>query len=1472
MSQDIRFRITLDGAQEFQQGTAAAAKGLDGVAAATQRVTQTQKQAGQNAAQLSAQIQDFVVQVSSGGSPITALLQQGSQLATVYGGVGNAFRAITSLITPMVAALGGAAAVVGTIVLGYKAGAEEADNFARSIAATGNAAGTTAGRLQQLAEAQDKVAGTRAKAADVLVQLVSGGTIAEQQLAKATNAAIQLERAGGAAVDATAAKFVKLGQAPLQTLTELNKAENFLTRTLYDQVRALEAQGKHAEAAAVAIDAYAELTLRRAGELEPRLGTIERMWRGIKDAVKEAGDAIAGIGRQTSTEDQLAGVQTRIATLRRNIEREASFGRSVSPRDARDLQQLEAEEQALTRMLALQRRRAQADRDAAQATKEYIEGINEAAAQAATAAQAQFLRTSARIKGELDQIESKAKRGLLSPIEAIEQTGQKRLELLRAEQRLQQANLAAAQQRTAKQSELGAMQAQISAKAIEIGNAEKAIQLEIAEAMYARQQAAEKAYRTEQAEGQAAIDALNAQFARTYEKAAEAVADYAREIDEANELTRVELQMIGATDQARALAIERLRIEIKEREQLRRIKQQDGLSGDEREQLSAQVRSASVRAQAQAEGKVYAEEWRKTSDIVAQSLSDALMDGGKDAADYIKGLFRSLVLRPLVQGIVQPVAGDIASFLTGGGGGTGGGSLQQLQGLYGLYQKAAAWWGGGTAVAGYGTVSANLAAAYGGNAAAAAGFTSMAAAGEGGAAAGAGLTAAGGSSAAAAIPIIGWIIAAIAQSSANYKAGNTVDMLGDKWYGIGAVEKDKYRTLSALGFSEKWAQILSGAPLTARLLGHKPSSSGFGFGTVAGGDFMQTLSSPISFGRNTLGGGVDEGLQGLAADIAAAVGLAAGAFGGKLTEGLRVGAFTDRDRDNEVSALLGFFGADNKLLTGVQTGSGTFVGAPGNAGKISADELQQWISDQMPVLIIQGLRQSQLDKRFTDYFDAIGDASKLTPEKAKGLLEVATAVQQLTETFSPLGGVFQQFGTITVETFEKLAKGGGGFEQLGAQLGAFYQEFYTGAKQTEIATQGVRDALASVGLVMPDLSQSAADAHAQYLAMVNAQDLNTEAGRKAFNVLLANAAAFDQLSDSADQAARRLEATVRSVAPKFLSGEELRSFQLQGIADTLRREAGVETNVAQLMGMTKDQIRDFVEAFLALSGASVDAKIAVLEAADALVELGAFDPKVIDSRVQTPAQVEAGREAFNQWRGMQANAQLFNQQLQSGTLAGGLQQYVDSFWKGVENVPGPTLNGLFNAWMMQTDLGARVNANGIARNMGQEGGISNSQAMTDALREQENATRELIQSLDAVDESLDRFLDDLLTGGLSALSPEDRLKAARDQFDTFERQGLAGDAEAVRRAQEAAATLLQLQQEFSGAPAYSPVFDEIVARLEALQDAVQDRLEELNKSVDRGTETTAAGALETSSAVREGNSLAARRLTESTLEGARRAL
>lgn len=269
--------------------------------------------AGQTAAALRsvpAQLTDIVTSLQGGQKPLTVLLQQGGQLKDLFGGIAPAARALGGAVVGLVNPFTIAAAAVFSLGIAYKQGAEEGDAYAKALILTGNAAGSTAGRLQEQAKAVAESVGTQGKAAEAITALAATGRVAASDLEKLTLATVQFERTAGQSVADSAKQFAELGRAPVEAATKLNESTRFLTLSLYRQIKALEETGRAAEAASVAQRGYADAMLQRGAQLEARLGLIERGWIGIKDAAKLAWDSMLNVGRPNTLQEQLGRAQS----------------------------------------------------------------------------------------------------------------------------------------------------------------------------------------------------------------------------------------------------------------------------------------------------------------------------------------------------------------------------------------------------------------------------------------------------------------------------------------------------------------------------------------------------------------------------------------------------------------------------------------------------------------------------------------------------------------------------------------------------------------------------------------------------------------------------------------------------------------------------------------------------------------------------------------------------------------------------------------------------------------------------------------------------------------------------------------------------------------------------------------------------------------------------------------------------------
>lgn len=277
---------------------------------------QTTKQVQAALRGVPAQITDIFVSLQGGQSPLTVAIQQGGQLKDMFGGLAPASRALGSAVLGLLNPYSALAALSGVLIFGYARGSAEADKYRAAIAATGNVAGTTTGQLADYARGVAAVVGTQSQAAEAVAALVSSGRVARDDLQRFAQTAIETERATGTAVADTVKAFAELGKEPVEASRRLNETTNYLTLSVFEQIKALKEQNKEVEAGTLAQRTYEEELRRRASGIVENIGLFEKAWRRVKDATLGAVDAVAGIGRAQTTAEKILETQQRIERLR----------------------------------------------------------------------------------------------------------------------------------------------------------------------------------------------------------------------------------------------------------------------------------------------------------------------------------------------------------------------------------------------------------------------------------------------------------------------------------------------------------------------------------------------------------------------------------------------------------------------------------------------------------------------------------------------------------------------------------------------------------------------------------------------------------------------------------------------------------------------------------------------------------------------------------------------------------------------------------------------------------------------------------------------------------------------------------------------------------------------------------------------------------------------------------------------------
>lgn len=346
----------------FAQAQGRADKAADKTAKTMRGFAATGKLTAQELTQVGFQVNDFAVQVASGQSALIAAIQQGSQLTGTFGGIGNAARALASLLTPVRLVVGGLAAGFGTVALAAVQGYREQAQLERSLLLTGNRAGITGQQFEQLArKIEQSTSATISASKQALQAVVATGQFGPQEIEAVTRAVVLYAERSGQSAEDVAKDFARMGDSASRFALERNKSLNFLTAAQLKYIRQLEAEGR-AEEARIEVS---RLLSEQLGKKTPtELGFLET---ALKTTAKVASDfwaSLLNIGKPTSLDEQ---VDRALADLER-----LQQGLGASPEDqgqASGRAIAAANERLAALRAARDKERGDADRAAADAKK-----------------------------------------------------------------------------------------------------------------------------------------------------------------------------------------------------------------------------------------------------------------------------------------------------------------------------------------------------------------------------------------------------------------------------------------------------------------------------------------------------------------------------------------------------------------------------------------------------------------------------------------------------------------------------------------------------------------------------------------------------------------------------------------------------------------------------------------------------------------------------------------------------------------------------------------------------------------------------------------------------------------------------------------------------------------------------------------------------------------------------------------------
>jgi tape measure domain-containing protein len=520
-----------------------------------------------------------------------------------------------------------------------------------------------------------------------------------------------------------------------------------------------------------------------------------------------------------------------------------------------------------------------------------------------------------------------------------------------------------------------------------------------------------------------------------------------------------------------------------------------------------EAREASTKAAEDA-----ARAWQSTADDIRGALTDAFRRAFESGESFgkafgqviereIKARLASALAGLVTNGIIQIVGGALVGASAGGSGGrSSAGNLLQGASLgkdaYNLYNGSSLY-----------ATAGNYAAVYSGSAygtAFGSQQSAMLAAQEAGM-----VSQAGASSMATWGSYAGWaalIALGISKGMSDWRDGFRRDQARDVsqtfWGGggflgdiqpMGGIEASKANFLSQLGFSDKWADLLSGATAVAKIFGRAaPRITAQGVqGSIVGGDFSGELFADV-----LEKGGIfrsDKRYQKVAA------------LPEELGRLLDQGAGKVFEQAKKFGEALGL---PAEQLAGVTTALRVEFAKPENDSKEAiAAAAQKNLEAVAEALSTYG------DDLVKAWAEAVKPLAEYGETAAQTIQRVGGAILQVNDVLGSLGLTALQASVDGGKAALALQQAFGGMDNLRGAAGSYLQSFYSDTERRDLTLKGIGEALGEVNLAVP----ATRDAFRQ---LVEAQDLTTESGRKAFAVLLGVADAFAAVTDAGRSAAQ----------------------------------------------------------------------------------------------------------------------------------------------------------------------------------------------------------------------------------------------------------------------------------------------------------------------------------------------------------------
>lgn len=245
------------------------------------------------------QAQRWIVSAGEANFRWIGVMQRFGETATKVMVVG-----LLALVTTMVA-----------VAMKYKEIIQSENELSKALALNGGAMDMTKESAIAYADSMKQVGVGNLKAQEAMTEFINAGAMGAETMDAAREAAVALEKYAGIALSDTAKEFAKLQDEPSKALIEIAKNTGQVEKATLDVISALEEE-QGASAAAAAATVYAAAAKKKAAdEIKASLSPIETLWRDIKSAIGQVGQAVYDLATSNEVVNGMRRVWQTVAVI-----------------------------------------------------------------------------------------------------------------------------------------------------------------------------------------------------------------------------------------------------------------------------------------------------------------------------------------------------------------------------------------------------------------------------------------------------------------------------------------------------------------------------------------------------------------------------------------------------------------------------------------------------------------------------------------------------------------------------------------------------------------------------------------------------------------------------------------------------------------------------------------------------------------------------------------------------------------------------------------------------------------------------------------------------------------------------------------------------------------------------------------------------------------------------------------------------